>query len=185
MSTPPVKLLLDKVFTGNRKLDRFLKKHLKKTMTFHQLDQSAFNLYFYLKHNGLNVTDVRFTVRLVFESAYLPVMSVNLTAYPSGELKRLSRLCFEEVEAKFLRDYTQKNTHEKSVVDKDIRAVFQAFLHSGFLLKHDDVIFAMATLASRKKKVNKSQRLLLSKQERKILTGFYRLKEKEEVLNVG
>lgn len=186
MTKDEVRVFLDKVSTGNRKLDHFLKKKAPKSLSFHQLDHLAFNLYFYLKNNGLETQQVQFTVRLSFTESYLPVTVVKVDGFTQEEPKRVSRRCFEAIEAQFYKEYEIKTEHEKGVIKKDMHRVFEAFLHSGFLLKDKEILFSTALLASRGKRISKATQSHLSRTEKKTLNTFQSLNQKEEVLiNVG
>lgn len=181
-----VRVFLDRVTTGNRKLDRFLKKKAPRNLRFYQLDYLAFNLYFYLKNNGLEPQHVKFTVRFSFSNSYLPVTIVKVGGFTQENPKRVSRSCFEALEERFYKDYEIKSEHEKGVVKKDMHRVFEAFLHSGFLLEEGETPFSISLLASREKRVSKMTRRLLSRTEKKTLNAFQSLNQKEEVLkNVG
>ena len=186
MAKDEVRVFLDRVTTGNRKLDRFLKKRAPRSLSFHQLDHLAFNLYFYLKNNGLEHQHVNFTVRFSFSNSYLPVTVVKVGGFTQNDPKRVSRSCFEALEERFYKDYDSKTEHEKGVVKKDMHRVFEAFLYSGFLLEEGETPFSVSLLASGERRVSKITKSLLSRTEKKMLNTFQSLNQKEEVLkNVG
>ena len=183
MKTKPVTVYLDKVQTGNRKLNHFIKKHKPSEVSFNQLDQLAVNIYFFQKNNELPMDSTSYTVRLVFVDDYLPTLSLNLSGYKENNEVRIATKCLIATEERLRKDITSKSEHEQIIIKEDTKAAFNAFLSSGYLIPEGTNLLTNAKLAESTKKQLKSGLKIVSKKDKRQVNFLKNINQREEVFN--
>lgn len=171
---------------GNKKLDRYLKKNLKKKkMSFHQIDKLGIicEVYNRLEEHKTN-TNQTYIFSVVFTNHFLKDMEIAVKYTPA---ERLSNLIFGVVEEKLKSQLTNKSLNEKNMLEivlkKDLEQVFTSFLNSGFLLKSDSWLEAGNILRTGTKNWKTAKKYCPTSTQ-KVVNSLLRLNRKEEVLEL-
>lgn len=171
---------------GTKKLDRYLKKKLKKkTLSFSQIDKLGIlcEAFSFKADNKIKMNQT-FVFSVVFTNHFLKNMEVIVKYNP---LERLSNSIFLEIEGKLKLQLFNKPEKEKKmlevVLEKDLDQVFESFLNSGFLLDSNNWLEAVEIARSGTKHFKLAKSYCSSKTIKKV-NSLLRLNHKEEVLEL-